>query len=132
MSDQKIEVTLWDLIPQSESIFLGECEFSVQKAFLEDRAVWYRLEDPKSLRAQTIARCNNASNSRKQNTVDDKQKFNMIFLAPYNLSPRGSATLNSDVSRFIRHNYSFQRSVSDDCDSIGESNSLLHPDHAWG
>lgn len=49
------------------------------------------------------------------------------------MSPRGSATLLSgDVSRFIRQNYSFQRSVSDDCDSIGESSSLLHPDHAWG
>lgn len=49
------------------------------------------------------------------------------------MSPRGSATLLSgDVSRFIRQNYSFQRSVSDDCDSIGESTSLLHPDHAWG
>ena len=56
---------------------------------------------------------------------------NIIILAPYNLSPRGSL-INSDVSRFIRQNYSFQRSVSDDCDSIGESNSLLHPDHAWG
>ena len=76
MSDQKIEVTLWDLIPQSESIFLGECEFFVQKAFLDDRAVWYRLEDPKNLRAQTIARCNNASNSKNQETVDGNIFFN--------------------------------------------------------
>lgn len=57
----------------------------------------------------------------------------LSILAPFNLSPRNSsaALLSGDVSRFIRQNYSYQRSVSDDCDSIGESNSLLHPDHAW-
>jgi hypothetical protein len=65
LNDRKIEVTLWDLIPQSESIFLGECVVDVQKAFLDDRAVWYRLEDPKNLRSQTMARCNNASNSKQ-------------------------------------------------------------------
>ena len=77
--------------------------------------VWYRLEDPKNLRMQTLAKINNTGFT-------------------YNLSPRGSATLLvGDVSRFIRRNeYSFHRSVSDDCDSIGESSSLLHPDHAWG
>lgn len=34
-----------------------------------------------------------------------------------------------------RNDYSFQRSVSDDCDSIGsvgETSLFLHPDHAWG
>jgi hypothetical protein len=98
-------------VPQTESVFLGECNVDLQKAFLDDRAVWYRLEDPKNLRSQTLARCNTA----------------------FNLSPRGSTTLLSgDVSRFIRRNdYGFQRSVSDDCDSIGESTSLLHPDTAW-
>lgn len=48
----------------------------------------------------------------------------------FNPSPRNSAA--SIVTGFIRRNdYSIQRSVSDDCESIGESASLLHPDHAW-
>jgi hypothetical protein len=47
------------------------------------------------------------------------------------VSPRGSIQMSGDVSRFIRRNdYGVQRSVSDDCDSIGEN--FLHPDHAWG
>lgn len=101
-------------MPQTESVFLGECTVDLQKAFLDDRAVWYRLEDPKNLRTQTLAKCS----------------------ITFNVSPRGSMTsmslLPGDVSRFIRRNdYGFQRSVSDDCDSIGESNSLLHPDAAW-
>jgi C2 domain len=109
--DRSIELALWDLVPQTESVFLGECSVDLQKAFLDDRAVWYRLEDPKNLRSQTLSKC----------------------YSSYNFSPRGSATLLSgDVSRFIRRNdYGFQRSVSDDCDSIGESTSLLHPDTAW-
>jgi hypothetical protein len=104
-------VALWDLVPQTESVFLGECTVDLQRAFIDDRAVWYRLEDPKNLRVQTMAKCN----------------------ISFNVSPRGSTTLLScDVSRFIRRNdYGFQRSVSDDCDSIGESTSLLHPDTAW-
>jgi C2 domain len=109
--DRSIEVALWDLVPQTESVFLGECTVDLQRAFIDDRAVWYRLEDPKNLRVQTMAKCN----------------------ISFNVSPRGSTTLLScDVSRFIRRNdYGFQRSVSDDCDSIGESTSLLHPDTAW-
>lgn len=109
--DRSIEIALWDLVPQTESVFLGECTCDLQKAFLDDRAVWYRLEDPKNLRIQTMAKCTTS----------------------FNLSPRGSmCQLGGDVSRFMRRNdYGFQRSVSDDCDSIGESNFLLHPDTAW-
>lgn len=112
--DRSIEVALWDLIPQTDSVFLGECTVDLQKAFLDDRAVWYRLEDPKNLRAATLTKCSTS----------------------FNLSPRGSMTsmchLGGDVTRFIRRNdYGFQRSISDDCDSIGESTSLLHPDAAW-
>lgn len=114
--DRSIEIALWDLVPQTESVFMGECTVDLQKAFLDDRALWYRLEDPKNLRQQTMLKCTTS----------------------FNLSPRGSMTsmtpcyLGGDVSRFIRRNeYGFQRSVSDDCDSIGESASLLHPDTAW-
>lgn len=74
---------------------------------IEDRAVWYRLEDSRNLRMQTLAKCQTL-----------------------NVSPRNSIQMSGDVSRFIRRNdYGVQRSVSDDCDSFGE-NSFLHPDHA--
>ena len=37
----------WELQP----VWLpGECTMDLQKAFLEDRPVWYRLEDPRQLR----------------------------------------------------------------------------------
>ncbi|KAL7032510.1 hypothetical protein ACKWTF_007335 [Chironomus riparius] len=105
--DSKIEISLWDLIPQNDSLFLGECSVDLKDALLNDRSIWYRLEDPKNLRPQSLSKC---------------QYFNP--------SPRNSAV--SIVTGFIKRNdYSIQRSVSDDCESIGESASLLHPDHAW-
>lgn len=74
---------------------------------MNDRAIWYRLEDSKNLRSQSLSKC---------------QLFNP--------SPRNS--ISSHVSGFIkRSDYSIQRSVSDDCDSIGDGTSFLHPDHAW-
>jgi hypothetical protein len=78
---------------------------------LDDRALWYRLEDPKNLRAQTLSKCQS-----------------------FVVSPRNSMTnqATGEISRFMKRNdYSFQRSVSDDCESVGDSPSLLHPDHAW-
>ncbi|CAD7081981.1 unnamed protein product [Hermetia illucens] len=105
LMDRFIEIQLWDLVPHTESIFLGECNVELQKAFLEDRAIWCRLEDPKGLRATSISK------------------------SP-SVSPRGS--IGGDVTRLIRRSdYSIQRSISDDVDSIGDGTSLLHPDHAW-
>lgn len=99
--DRFVEIQLWDLVPHTESIFLGECNVELQKAFLDDRAIWYRLEDPKNLRSCSMNR------------------------SP-SVSPRGSISLEHNRN----HRY-FQRSVSDDVDSIGDGTSLLHPDHAW-
>ncbi|XP_045463479.1 regulating synaptic membrane exocytosis protein 2 isoform X2 [Harmonia axyridis] len=48
-----LEITLWDLIPHNEHAFLGECSVDIQKAFIDDRAVWYRLEDPRQLRGRS-------------------------------------------------------------------------------
>ncbi|KAL1378683.1 hypothetical protein pipiens_003930 [Culex pipiens pipiens] len=56
--DRYIEVILYDLLPQSEPIFLGECNVMLQKAFLDDVAVWYRLEDPKQLRGAPTSKMN--------------------------------------------------------------------------
>lgn len=51
--DRVLDVTLWDLIPHNEHAFLGECNVDLQKAFLDDRAVWCRLEDPRQLRGKS-------------------------------------------------------------------------------
>lgn len=104
--DRFVEIQLWDLVPHTESVFLGECNVDLQKAFLDDRAIWYRLEDPKNLRSGTMSR------------------------SP-NLSPRGSISIDQGGGRMIRRNDYLQRSVSDDVDSLGDGGSLLHPDHAW-
>ncbi|KAM7357284.1 regulating synaptic membrane exocytosis protein fife isoform 1-T16 [Cochliomyia hominivorax] len=109
LMDRYIEIQLWDLVPHTESIFLGECSIELQQAFLDDRAIWCRLEDPKGLRGISMSK------------------------SP-SVSPRGSIAaggLGGDVSRLLRRDYNMQRSISDDVDSIGECTSLLHPDHAW-
>lgn len=53
LMDKMLEVTLWDLIPNHEHAFLGECTVDLQKAFLDDRAIWCRLEDPRQLRGKS-------------------------------------------------------------------------------
>lgn len=103
--DRYIEIELWDLVPHGDPVFLGECNVDLQKAFLDDRAVWHRLEDPHSLRG-------------------------IVFSKTPSASPRGS--IGGDLNRLNRHaNYSSFRSMSDDVDSIGDGTSLLHPDAAW-
>lgn len=104
--DRFVEIQLWDFIPQTEHIFLGEANVDIQQAFMNDNASWYRLEDPKGLRGACIAKFSNPS-------------------------PRGSIA-GPDVGRLIRRSdFGIQRSISDDVDSIGEPCSLLHPDAAW-
>lgn len=109
--DRYIDIQLWDLVPHTESIFLGECSIELQQAFLDDQAIWCRLEDPKGLRGISISK------------------------SP-SVSPRGSIAAGAgapcgDVTRLLRRDYNMQRSISDDVDSIGDGTSLLHPDHAW-
>jgi hypothetical protein len=112
--DCNIEVSLWDLVPQNESLFLGECKIDLQNALLEDKALWYRLEDPKNLRPITLSKC-------QSTIIPHRNSFSM---------PKSSG---SDLLRVGKRNeYGFQRSVSDDVDSMTESTSFLHPDHAYG
>ncbi|ALC44692.1 CG43955 [Drosophila busckii] len=111
LMDRYIDIHLWDLVPHTESIFLGECNIELQQAFLDDQAIWCRLEDPKGLRGISISK------------------------SP-SVSPRGSIAAGAgapcgDVSRLLRRDYNMHRSSSDDVDSIGDGASLLHPDHAW-
>nr|XP_018901825.1 PREDICTED: regulating synaptic membrane exocytosis protein 1 isoform X2 [Bemisia tabaci] len=51
LMDKMVEVTLWDHRPDKEQVFLGECTVDLQKALLDDRPVWYRLEDPRQIRS---------------------------------------------------------------------------------
>ncbi|EDW78735.2 uncharacterized protein Dwil_GK12542 [Drosophila willistoni] len=111
LMDRYIDIQLWDLVPHTESIFLGECNIELQQAFLDDQAIWCRLEDPKGLRGISISK------------------------SP-SVSPRGSIATGAgapcgDVTRLLRRDYNMQRSISDDVDSIGDGATLLHPDHAW-
>lgn len=84
LMERSIEVTLWDLCPQSDPVFMGECTVDLQIAFLDDRAVWYRLEDPRGIRGGPPGK------------------------SPHT-SPRGS--IGADVSRLMRRS-DFQRSIS--------------------
>lgn len=111
LMDRYIDIQLWDLVPHTESIFLGECSIELQQAFLDDQAIWCRLEDPKGLRGISMSK------------------------SP-SVSPRGSIAAGAgapcgDVTRLLRRDYNMQRSISDEVDSIGDGASLLHPDTAW-
>lgn len=112
--DRCIEVSLWDLAPHTESVYMGECLVDLQKAFLDDHAMWYRLEDPHNLRAAS-----------------------MLASRSPNVSPRSSFSVEHGGGGGGRmqprspRDHHLYRSISDDVDSIGEGQSLLHPDHAW-
>uniref|UniRef100_A0A4Y0BP04 C2 domain-containing protein n=1 Tax=Anopheles funestus TaxID=62324 RepID=A0A4Y0BP04_ANOFN len=108
--DRKIEIVLYDLLPHSEPIFLGECSVKLQKACLDDVAVWYRLEDPNHLRGSgpvPPARLRRRSTTASQSSIDESSA---------SFGRYGSI----EGSRF-------QRSISDDVDSLDESRYLLHP-----
>ncbi|XP_026849483.1 regulating synaptic membrane exocytosis protein 2 isoform X3 [Drosophila persimilis] len=111
LMDRYIDIQLWDLVPHTESIFLGECSIELQQAFLDDQAIWCRLDDIKGLRGISMSK------------------------SP-SVSPRGSIAAGAgapcgDVSRLLRRDYNMQRSISDEVDSIGDGATLLHPDTAW-
>uniref|UniRef100_A0A182K271 C2 domain-containing protein n=1 Tax=Anopheles christyi TaxID=43041 RepID=A0A182K271_9DIPT len=109
--DRKIEIVLYDLLPHSEPIFLGECSVKLQKACLDDVAVWYRLEDPNHLRGSggpvPPTRNRRRSTTASQSSIDESYA---------SFSRYGS----TESTRF-------QRSISDDVDNLDESRYLLHP-----
>ncbi|XP_031785804.1 regulating synaptic membrane exocytosis protein 1 isoform X2 [Nasonia vitripennis] len=102
--DRMIEVTLWDYCPDRDSQFLGGCSIDLTSAFEADRAVWYRLEDPRGLRSGRSPHC----------------------------SPRGSLSIEL-AQRLLRRTDLRERSYSDDTQSDSGSPEpyFLHPDHAW-
>lgn len=100
--DKTIEVTLWDAKPDKEQVFLGETTIELQKALIDDRPVWYRLEDPRQLRGSG------------------------------NKTPRGSiqGTGADPATKVLRSNRSVSEDRESEPD-LGEGYSLLHPDHAY-
>lgn len=99
-----VEIELWDMVPHSDFVFLGLCTVDVQKALLDDGAIWCRLEDQNDIKSSTT-----------------------------NLSldiPSANGRSNEHVNRLQRAEH-MRSSSSDDVDSIGDPTSLLHPDHAW-
>ncbi|XP_063976966.1 regulating synaptic membrane exocytosis protein 1 isoform X3 [Diachasmimorpha longicaudata] len=106
--ERTIEVTLWDSQADGENIFLGECIVNLENAIEADRAIWYRLEDPRGWRTGK---------------------------SPY-ASPRGSvsAEVSMIAQRLLRRDIR-ERSYSDETQTQSESGSpepyFLHPDHAW-
>uniref|UniRef100_A0A182FRU1 Uncharacterized protein n=1 Tax=Anopheles albimanus TaxID=7167 RepID=A0A182FRU1_ANOAL len=112
--DRKIEIVLYDLLPHSEPIFLGECSVKLQKACLDDVAVWYRLEDPNHQRGSGPTIGSGPGRLRRRSTTTSQSSIDEVSLSSCRY---GGST---DGSRF-------QRSISDDVDSLDESRYLLHP-----
>ncbi|XP_058793758.1 regulating synaptic membrane exocytosis protein 1 isoform X2 [Phymastichus coffea] len=102
--DRLIEVTLWDYCPDRDSVFLGGCSIEMASAFEADRAVWYRLEDPRGLRSGRSPHC----------------------------SPRGSLSIEL-AQRLLRRADLRERSYSEDTQSDSGSPEpyFLHPDAAY-
>ncbi|XP_072947554.1 uncharacterized protein Fife isoform X2 [Epargyreus clarus] len=45
LAGRALELTLWDACPGIDPVLIGECTMEVEKAFAEERAVWWTLEE---------------------------------------------------------------------------------------
>ncbi|CAG5025546.1 unnamed protein product [Parnassius apollo] len=45
LAGRALELTLWDACPGIDPVLIGECTMELEKAFTEDRAVWWTLEE---------------------------------------------------------------------------------------
>lgn len=98
-----VDIQLWDMVPHADFVFLGSCTVDVQKALLDDGAIWCRLEDP-----------------------TDTKTINLNVLLD-----TAPALVPTEPIQRLRRVENIRRSSSDEVDSIGDPSSLLHPDHAW-
>lgn len=98
-----VELQLWDMVPHSEFAFLGLCTVDIQKALLDDKAIWCRLEEAKDFRSSN---------------------HNVSLDLP-------SLTAPPEHMARLRRSENLRSSSSDDADSLGDASALLHPDHAW-
>ncbi|GBP15320.1 Protein piccolo [Eumeta japonica] len=45
LAGRALELTLWDACPGIDPVLIGECTMDLEKAFAEERAVWWTLEE---------------------------------------------------------------------------------------
>lgn len=128
MLKRHVEIELWDMVPHAEFVFLGVCTVDIQKALLDDGAIWCRLEE------------NNAPNSQTNLSLDSSSNAKASTLRPITLEVSKVSNKGNDWSKSVGETGHITRlhrgehmrsSSSDDVDSIGDPSSLLHPDHAW-
>ncbi|XP_075978855.1 regulating synaptic membrane exocytosis protein fife isoform X2 [Anticarsia gemmatalis] len=78
LAGRALELTLWDACPGIEPVLIGECIMELEKAFAEERAVWWTLEErgPRSANASprgslTGARALRRGDFASQRSVSD-------------------------------------------------------------
>lgn len=117
-----VEIELWDMVPHAEFVCLGFCTVDIQKALLDDGAIWCRLETHNDIRtaSQTNLSFDSANVSGKHRPVT------------LDVASKGGHHGDSNYSYNRVHRGDHMRSSSsDDVESIDDAVSLLHPDHAW-
>lgn len=93
------------MVPHADFVFLGLCTVDIQKALLDDGAIWIRIEEQIDIRSTS-----------QTNLSLDLPSTTDRSMEHLNRSHRGEHMRSSS---------------SDDVDSIGDASSLLHPNHAW-
>lgn len=101
-----IQIMLWDLCPMVSPIFLGECTVDLQKAFMDDRAVWYRLEDPNKLRSQP-----KAISVSPRGSIGACDVTKLIKRGDFNRSVSGKFVLNYCLRMALHWHFWFLRSA---------------------
>ncbi|CAH0584192.1 unnamed protein product [Chrysodeixis includens] len=78
LAGRALELTLWDACPGIDPVLIGECTMEIEKAFAEERAVWWTLEErgPRSANASprgslTGARALRRGDFASQRSVSD-------------------------------------------------------------
>ncbi|XP_068618702.1 regulating synaptic membrane exocytosis protein 2 [Battus philenor] len=56
LAGRALELTLWDACPGIDPVLIGECTMELEKAFAEERAVWWTLEERGTRSASTSPR----------------------------------------------------------------------------
>ncbi|XP_031622364.1 regulating synaptic membrane exocytosis protein 2 [Contarinia nasturtii] len=136
-----VEIELWDMVPHAEFVFLGVCTVDIQKALLDDGAIWCRIEEQNNAtNIQTNSSMDSASGGNGGNKSATGATSTLSSFRPVSLevSKGSSGDWSKPIHNDMSHSYTrlhrgehLRSSSSDDVDSIGDASSLLHPDHAW-
>lgn len=138
MLKRHVEIELWDMVPYADSVYLGVCTVDIQKALLDDGAIWCRIEEPNDANNQMNSSLDSGSTNNivnKSSSGGANASFRPVSLE---VSKGGSGDWSKPIHNDMSHSYTrlhrgehMRSSSSDDVDSIGDASSLLHPDHAW-